>query len=311
MHECRKKARMVLRTFTGHVATEEKIRVKIRTTYQWPSQPLQAWQEDRKLGNSSDLLRLGLYTKFAAEIPDFQVPWTVGDQGATVVDVVRMQDTERLDPDNETELVPCATYDMRTHYMKRLLHHEMDFMKENELARRAMQEDEIKWQLRWQGEEEKSPTPQAPTPGRKARSCRQLRPGERKIGLYLGDAPNPDTTCRIIPAVAQLLPKRLDQYQPAKGFPFNEIATQKLWDEVGKLSSALGDHPWRSGWLKYTVKDRVKDSDGVTRSRTRYWKVEDGKQLGMLLQHHSEFHGGNDKQPFRLEYMEGKNTSFT
>ena len=220
-----------------------------------------------------------------------------------------MQETEQVDPADDSEIVPCATHDMKLLFMKRILHWEMDFMKDNELARDAMREDEIPWRVRWKGEDVPVVDYQAPTAKRKSRTIKQMLPGDRKIGLYLGDAPNPDTTCHIIPTVAQLLTKRLDQYAPGKGFPFNDISNQKLWEEVKKLSTALQDQPWREGWLKYTVKDRLKDDQGGTRCRTRYWKVEDGKQLGILLQHHATFHGGNDRQPFRLEFMEGKHVS--
>ena len=305
MHDARKRARALLRTSTGHIGQEERVRDKSNQVYQKPGERLQSWQEERSSGETPDFLRLGLYTRFAAEIEDFHLPITTKN-GVLTVDVEKMLETERIDPADGVSVVACATYDMKMSYLKRILHHEMDYMKDHPLARDPMTEDDISWQLRWKGEKPDEEVDKAmPTPPRKKRSAKHTLPEGRRIGLYLGDAPDPDATFHVIPTASKLLRRGLSEYAPKEGFPYHDISSNKLWDEVKKMPVEFSAEPWKEGWLKYEVKQRETGEDGKSRAVRKVWNVTKGEELGAVLQKHEEFSRGVENAPFCLEFLKG------
>ena len=102
-------------------------------------------QEERPNDISVDIVCLHIYTKFALLIRDFQVPFTMNENGLFVMKADSMTQTEMDDPMDSTgeTLVPSDTYDTKMIYLKRLLHRDMDFMKENEFARDPLMEEDV------------------------------------------------------------------------------------------------------------------------------------------------------------------------
>ena len=69
----------------------------------------------------------------------------MNENGLFVMKAESMAQTEMDDPMDSTgeTLVPSDMYDTKMIYLKRLLHRDMDFMKENELARDPLMEEDV------------------------------------------------------------------------------------------------------------------------------------------------------------------------
>ena len=167
---------------------------------------------------------------------------------------------------------------------QRLLHYEIDHMKDNENARDVMLEHNNVYQLHCRG---RQPNKYAfkPTPKR-GKKTKKLPHGERRIGVYRGAASNARNKCYIILAVHEPLEKHVDQYPAGSEFSSTEINKKKLWREVTKLSPTVGTESWTTGWLRY------RNGDGVTACN---WNVQKGGQSSRLLEHHEELNGGDNE----------------
>ena len=100
-----------------------------------------------------------------------------------------------------------------------------------------------------------------------------------------------------------LLRKPLDTYPPKNGFQYHDLSNERLWLEVRQLSSRIGRHPEREGWLRYVARVPEIDEGGVKRSVRKIWNVKDGAHLGIVLQMHAELFQGNKPLPLKLEHL--------
>ena len=109
-----KLARSILRTYSGHVGDEDRVRNKSKLLYQRRGENLEAWQEERTKPVPDDLVRLGLYHEFVASNSDLRILINMGANNNPRLDIEAMNATEQIDPAAATGRVPCGNQNVKS-----------------------------------------------------------------------------------------------------------------------------------------------------------------------------------------------------